>query len=542
MAESSPSAPPLSQPILWEGRDLFLALGIALFGLAIYTRVLAPDVLYGDSGEFQTLAYTWSTTHTTGYPVYLVFARIIGLIPVGTLAWRVNFASAVAAAFTLGGVYLIARSFTRSIGAVLASAVLLISYTFWSQSVMTEVYTTATAFIVAVLLALLISRARPAKRGWMLFLAGFLLTVGLGVHLFLMLIAPAVFLFVLWGVLVGPPDERGRWKHLLLLIAGAAAGLLTFYLLFIYMDMRPTPTNMLTTSIVPSRDVWNLTESDLDSEPERFWISVSGLQWRDRMIPDDVDYQNTILSFLYIDLAREFATPTLLLALFGGLAALFWQRRLCALTGVGLAVTFTAGLVYFPGDKYLFYLPFYVLLSILAGVGAGYLVGWVTRIVPAPVPRAIPSVIVTVILIAVCAAPFINTRWKSIQVGRSGFVKEDYAYPVNKADEPRRAAECALSKVPESDALLVLDWRALYSIYYVAHVEQGRTGIIIHEALPYPARAVAKTLQDEIAARLANGETVYVDNDYNPLRNTFTLTRVPGACSNYNLFKLALKT
>src|SRR6185436_40140 len=167
---------------------------------------LAPDILYGDSGEFQTLAYTWSTTHTTGYPVYLIFARIIGLIPVGTLAWRVNFASAVAAAVTLGGVYLIARSFVKSWAALVASLILLISYTFWSQSVMSEVYATATMFIVIVLVALLIWRARPAKRGWVLFLAGFLLSIGLGVHLFLMLIAPAVFVFVLWGVVIGPPE------------------------------------------------------------------------------------------------------------------------------------------------------------------------------------------------------------------------------------------------------------------------------------------------------------------------------------------------
>ena len=29
---------------------------------------------------------------------------------------------------------------------------------------------------------------------------------------------------------------------------------------------------------------------------------------------------------------------------------------------------------------------------------------------------------------------------------------------------------------------------------------------------------------------------------YNPLRNSFTLTRVNGSCAEYNLFKLSLKT
>src|SRR5690606_27074053 len=118
-----------------DRRDLLLALGIAIFALIVYTRVLAPDILYGDSAEFQTLAYTWGTTHTTGYPVYLLLARIIGFVPVNTLAWRINFASAVAAAVTLGGVYLLTRQVTNRGGAFLASVVLLISYTFWSQSI-----------------------------------------------------------------------------------------------------------------------------------------------------------------------------------------------------------------------------------------------------------------------------------------------------------------------------------------------------------------------------------------------------------------------
>ncbi|MEO8611268.1 MAG: DUF2723 domain-containing protein [Chloroflexota bacterium] len=541
MADSSPASP-ISQPNLWDRRDLFLALGIALFTLVIYTRVLAPDILYSDSGEFQTLAYTWSTTHTTGYPVYLIYARIIGLIPISTLAWRINFASAVAAAVTVGGVYLIGRSFTKSVGALIGSLVLLISYTFWSQAVMTEVYTSSTMFIVMVLLALLIWHARPAKRGWVLFLAGFLVSVGLGVHLSLILIAPAAFLFVLYGVVVGPPEERRHWKHLAVLIAGGSAGLLTFYLLFVYMDMRPTPTNMFTTSIVPSRDAWGLTEADLSNEPERFWISVSGRQWRDRMIPDDVDYQKTITDFLNVDLAREFALPTLLLAILGAVSALIWQRQLFVLIGAGLIVTFAAGLFYFPPDKYLFYLPFYVLLSVMTGVGAGFLATWITRIVPAVIPHAIPAVIVTVILVVICFVPFINTRWKAIQLGRSTFVAEDYAYPVNSPDEPRRAAECALSKVPESDALLVLNWRALYSIYYVAHVEQRRTGIIIHEAQPYPTQVVVQSLIDELTARLSKGEAVYVDSAYNPLRNFFTLTPITNSCKDYNLYKMSLKS
>src|SRR5690349_15769447 len=92
-----------------DRRDILLAILIALFGMVIYTRVLAPDVLYSDSAEFQTLAYTGGSTHPTGYPVYLLLARLVGFIPIGTLAWRISWFSALAAGVTLGGLYLLAR-------------------------------------------------------------------------------------------------------------------------------------------------------------------------------------------------------------------------------------------------------------------------------------------------------------------------------------------------------------------------------------------------------------------------------------------------
>lgn len=89
--------------------------------------------------------------------------------------------------------------------------------------------------------------------------------------------------------------------------------------------------------------------------------------------------------------------------------------------------------------------------------------------------KFVSASILTIVLMAICAAPFITTRWRSLERGYSGFVSEDYVYPVLRPHEARIAAECALSKVAETSAFLVLDWRALYSIYYVAYLEQGRT-------------------------------------------------------------------
>ena len=531
-----------SHRFLLDRRDFLIALCIAVFALIVYTRVLAPDLLYGDSAEFQTLAYTWGTTHTTGYPVYLLLARVIGFIPVNTLAWRINFASAIAAAITLGGVYLLTRQVTNRGGALLTSAVLLVSYTFWSQSIIAEVYIPATAFVVVVLLVLLYWSGQPTKRRWWLFLAGFLMSFGLGVHLFLMLIAPSLLLYVLWGIVFGPSDERGHWRHLLVLVSGVVIGLAAFFLLFATIDTRPTPTSMFATAIYPSRETWGLQATDLDSVPERFWISVSGYQWRDRMLPDDVNYQQTLISFFEDELAREYALPTILLALIGILAVLVQRRRHFVLLGSALVVAVAAGLVYFPGDKYLFYLPAYLLMAVFAGAGVGVLITAITRILPSAIPRAIPALIITVVLVFVCVEPYMNSRWRSIEIGRSGFVREDYVFPVRSLTEPRQRAECAVSLVAESEALLLLEWRALYSIYYIAHVEQGRTGLVIYEALPYPARELTTTMLEDIEERLQAGEAVYVDNSHPALNRRYSLNRVAGECNSYPLFRVSLRS
>jgi len=78
-----------------DSTDYKFALAIGVCALAMYVRTLAPDVLYSDSAEFQTLAYTLGMTHSTGYPVYLLLGRLLGFLPIGSPAWRINLLSAV---------------------------------------------------------------------------------------------------------------------------------------------------------------------------------------------------------------------------------------------------------------------------------------------------------------------------------------------------------------------------------------------------------------------------------------------------------------
>src|SRR5581483_9942539 len=76
-------------------------LGLLAFGL--YAATLAPDVLEGDSGEFQYVTYTLGVPHATGYPLYALTGWLWShLLPLGSVAWRVNLYSAAAGAAAVG--------------------------------------------------------------------------------------------------------------------------------------------------------------------------------------------------------------------------------------------------------------------------------------------------------------------------------------------------------------------------------------------------------------------------------------------------------
>ena len=86
-----------------------------------------------------------------------------------------------------------------------------------------------------------------------------------------------------------------------------------------------------------------------------------------------------------------------------------------------------------------------------------------------------------------------------------------------------------------------MGWQALYSIYYVAHVEQGRTGIVLREAMPYPVKEVPPGLLDQITEQIQNGVAVYADAHYPHLDQTYSFTSVAG-CSAYPIFRLSPKS
>jgi hypothetical protein len=502
-----------------------LALAVGIGGLAVYARTLAPDVLYSDSAEFQTLAYTLGMTHSTGYPVFLSLARLLGYLPLGTLAWRVNLLSAVSAAVTLTAVFLLVRHVTRSrIGALLGAAALGLSYTFWSQAVIAEVYTPGLAFLSVIVLLLWHWQIDPLGRSCTLLIAALLFGMGLGVHAFVGLIAPAAALLIVW-TLWSRRVSVSQWRRSLgAAFLGLVAGVCIYLLAFFLIDVNNPPSSFYQVALFSSRSIWGLSAADLDAPLERFWATVTGLQWQDAMFPGgDGFFREALGSYADRVLAHEFSLAMLLCALLGLVVTLRTARRLGAFLVAALVTILFVILNYEPPDKYIFFLPTYLLLAIAIGVGAGFLSDLAYRHLVVGKSRRYLAVYVVVVLALgmMVLRPYADSRWEALRSGAATFVTETYVYPLHDLDEPRSTATWQLGQLPEN-ATLIMGWRGLYSLYYLAHVEGKRPDIRIFEASPHGGGGnVADSLVQELEIALQESRPVYTDRVYGGIEEHF---------------------
>lgn len=513
--------------------DYRFALAIGACGLAVYVRTLAPDVLYGDSAEFQTLAYTLGVTHSTGYPIYLLLARLVGFLPIASPAWRVNLLSAVGAAVTLGNVFLLGRYLTHSrVGALLGSVVLGLSYTFWSQAIIAEVYMPALAVLSAVLLLLWHWHEAPAARTRALLLAAALTALGLGLHAFVVLIAPTAVVFVVLILVL----ERAGWpqwrRALLTALAGVAIGVGIFLIASLAIDLHNPPSSFIRVMLYPSRSLWGLTPADLDSPFERLWLTLAGRQWQDAMFPKDLDVAYEFVAYADRLIRYEFSTPLLLCAMLGITVLLHMRPRLGVCWLVAFVTILYFVLHYQPPDKYIFYLPTSLLLALAIGSGAGAVLEWARRRFLGRRRRryqAIFYLLTAALLIWMTVQPSWATRWQALRDGVARFVTDEYVYPVNAPREPRMVATRKITSLPEN-ALAISDWRALYTMLYLAHVERLRPDIMILEASPHGAEwnTVADSMIQELENALREGRPVFANQVYKNLRDHFRVQPAAG--------------
>jgi hypothetical protein len=225
--------------------------------------------------------------------------------------------------------------------------------------------------------------------------------------------------------------------------------------------------------------------------------------------------------------STDFSPLALLLAV-GGLGVEIRRNRW--LLPAALLTDLVVVANYHPSDWYVFFLSSYPLIGIAAGIGlARALDWWQTIALPQhPQINRYAGPLLAAVAVAIALGPTLSSRIPALRQGIALFSEESYVYPVEDPAEPRRIAEEVLQVIPD-EAVLVWDWRSLYSIAYVAYAEGRKPGIMLYEATPHGSEGrVADTLLETVDAALAAGQRVYVDSRREDFRGRYRLAPLGG--------------
>ena len=328
----------------------FAAAAVAIVAFALYRATLLPGMDLGDTPSFQAAAGSSLITPRDGYPLYFAIGDLFLRLTKSEPAHALNFASAVEAAIACALITLVGAELGGSVSAAIAAALLFAtSYTFWSQSIIAEVYALHTLFVALTLWLVLRWDERPTFGRLALFFAAYAL--GFGNHLSMILLAPGFAMFLLAA---SPRGWRSMFapRVIALAVVCALAGTLPYAWNLRGLWLLPHPPHGLFDAL------------------SRFWFDVTKTDWRETMVMQVPRGMLGDHAAMYaFDLGQQFGWigPLAAIAGLAQLARRHWRRAALMFTLYLANVLFAFG--YNVGDAHVFYLPSHLMVALLAAPG-----------------------------------------------------------------------------------------------------------------------------------------------------------------------------
>ena len=433
--------------------------------MALYLFTLAPSITQrhfgADSGDLAASVHTMGVAHPTGYPTYLLLAKIFSLvIPWGDVAHRINMLSALSGAGAVVLVYFtchlfIERTFRESeaissrasAAAIIAAASLAFSPLLWSQSVMAEVYSLNALFTAGVMYLALLWYEKSEAGLWPLFTGALLMGLGLGNHVTLAFVGfPLAYVMVL---------------HRRELTRGAIAKLLGIFILglsvYVYLPLRASENPPINWGDAATLEgfVWTVTAV-------LYRGLAFGLPWAD--LPGRLVEWSDVL-------VRQFNPLGLLLGILG-----VWQLRIIKLpllvfTALLFLPSMVFSIMYHASGASVYLIPAFMMLALWIGVGFYWLVGLISNSVaarskhlgPLPLPLSL-----TLFLVVLLVVPGLSLLLNYVGVS----LRDD--------NESLAYAQGVFQEVESNSVILADADEELFPLWYYSYVkEEGRGPIVV---------------------------------------------------------------
>lgn len=326
------------------------AAAVGAVALLLYWSTLLAGLDLGDTGSLQATVGSALITPRDGYPLYLAIGNLFVWLSRSSPAHALNLASAVEASVACGLFVLVAKRLSGSLPAAVSAALLFAtSYTFWSQSIIAEVYALHIAFVLLTLLLLLRWAERPSTVRLAMFFGAYAL--GFGDHLSMVLLMPGYAAFLLYAA-------PGGWRSMIrprvvaLAVALACLGAAQYLWNLHGLWMLPQPPHSIGAAL------------------QTFWFDVTKQDWRETMVmhvPESVIGDR--LRMYWFDVSQQFGVIGPVLAA-AGLAAIARTRPSVAmLVLVVYLVNVAFAFSYNVGDVHVFYLPSHLMIALLVAPG-----------------------------------------------------------------------------------------------------------------------------------------------------------------------------
>jgi len=436
------------------------AVALAIVTFAAFLRTLAPSVLWSDEAEFQYSAYSLSIPHQTGYPLYILLAKLWTLLPIGDVAFRVNLMSACWGVVTVVLTYFcIKRLSGRRLPAAASALSLAFASAFWAQSSIAGVRTLHTAFVALITLLVIGLAQRQAS------VEALALAIGLSLthHRMTIFLLPGIA-WAVWETRSHVSWTVRRWIKLAALIAVPQALYLFVALGKSWSSSREFWDFVLTTNEAP-----NVLAKTSKQIAEQFMGQVLPSVW------------------------SAFTPIGLLIALVGLCALLLASRRsqsqwcMGGYLAIGWALNILFAGLHFTEDPNKYLTHGFVLQAVALGAGLAVTLGWLEHKLnwrsmgrrAGWIALALPAVLMA-------------TSWRAADQSGTGWIG------------PFTLDELA---GVESNSLIVADWSSIMPYRYHQIVEgQRRDLTLVHNG---DAQAMNRVEPD-----IKSGRPVYLRERY----------------------------
>ena len=446
---------------------------VGLLAVVAYGGTLAPTVLDGDAALFQYLPSVTGIAYPTGYPTYVLLGRLWQmLIPLGTVAWRMNAFSGVCGALSLVFIY---RAYAHWLDSRLGGTVTAILFgtlpTFWRWATESKSYTLHILFLALMLYIISLAGRKTDSSVhqsgvsvffWLVLIFG----VSLGNHNTTILLAPGLAL--LYWLNGGHSHHSSIWQLIIRGIPFIMVPLLLYAFIPVRAGFLLTQWGAIDGLMTPVAVARGLVSDFYTPGPAGLWRYFTAADFTGGVVSNWGLVPRQFVSVYWPLMKEDFSVWGIAWATVGAVTMAAWRPRRFWPLFVVFCVPIPFVLTYGQGEQSAFLLPSMLMVAGFAGAAVAAIWRAMRKIWSARCPQAdaVSTPILAAVLLglavwlpatqAVENVHWLRDKWSS---AHDSYWRDVLAHPIDEG------------------AGLMAHWGDLTTMWYLQHVDEIRPDV-----------------------------------------------------------------